>query len=336
MNKKNTQITSLYFIVFILILASCGKKKPGNQETKVSEEVKKVINVPAFNADSAYEFVKKQVDFGPRVPNSAAHRACGDYLIETLKKFGAKVKVQEFDANAYDGTKLFLRNIIGSFNPEKKRRILLAAHWDTRHVADKDEINPDQPIDGANDGASGVGVLLEIARAIHSNQAPDVGIDIIFFDGEDYGVPNSYRGPISGGTTWCLGSQYWAKNKHESNYTAYYGILLDMVGAKGAQFYREGYSMEYAPNIVDKVWKEAASLGYGQFFVPINTVEITDDHQFVNQAGIPMIDIIPYDPSSPDGFFPDYHHRHKDNMDIIDKTTLAAVGETVLHTIYKE
>lgn len=296
------------------------------------------VNVPEFNADSAYQFVARQVAFGPRVPNTAAHRATGDWLIRTLEGYGAQVQVQAFRAQAFNGQMLDLRNIIASYNPQATRRVLLAAHWDTRPFADKDDENPNRPIDGANDGASGVGVLLEIARQLGQagNAGPAVGVDLILFDGEDFGQPDNSSVP-SKEDTWCLGSQHWSANKHKANYTAAYGILLDMVGARGAKFAREEYSRRFANDVVQKVWNTANRIGYSDFFVYQDSPGIIDDHYYVNtRTNIRMIDIIEFDQTSADGYFADYHHTHADNMDIIDSRTLKAVGQTVLHVVFQE
>lgn len=328
------------FVVILVVLVGCGRD---SQKTSQPEVPAKVVNVPAFNADSAYFFVQKQVDFGPRIPNSAAHKKAGDYFIAQFKTYGAVVKVQEFTATTFDKTRVSLRNIIASFNPEKKKRVLLAAHWDTRPVSSKDPEKPNAPFDGANDGASGVGVLLEVARII-SKQPTDVGIDIILFDGEDWGFDTDDKGawgnmespPLPPGleSWWCLGSQHWSKNKHAGNYTAAFGILLDMVGGKNAQFAYEGVSLDYAASVVDKVWKSAAKLGFSHVFVTEKDGHMTDDHVFVNiHAKIPMIDIISYNNT---GGFGDFHHTQKDNMDNISKETLNAVGQTVLQVIYYE
>lgn len=318
----------ILLLSFLFVLIGCGRdsNKTGSAESPV-----KVVNVPAFNADSAYFFVQKQVDFGPRIPNSAAHRNTGDYLVGQFKTYGAAVKVQEFTATTYDGTKVNLRNIMASFNPEKKKRVLLAAHWDTRPFSDKDKEKPNAPFDGANDGGSGVGVLLEVARNLKIQPA-DAGIDIILFDGEDWGPENPPALPANLQSWWCLGSQYWAKNK--GSYSAAFGILLDMVGAKDARFGYEAYSLEYAPGVVDKVWKTAARLGYTNTFINAKDGAITDDHLFVNRiAKIPMIDIISF---GDNGDFGDFHHTQKDNMSIIHKETLSVVGQTLLQVIYYE
>ena len=325
---------SLIFLLFFGIY-SCKQEKKTEQ---AADKPRKVINVPTFNADSCFSFVKQQVDFGPRVPNTTSHQKTGDYLVRTLKQYGAVVTVQNFESNSFDGKRLRLRNIIASFSPQKQKRVLLAAHWDTRPFADKDEVEKNRPIDGANDGASGVGVLLEIARVFSSATAPEVGIDMILFDGEDWGEKengNHIPPPQGQDSWWCLGSQYWSKNKHKSNYAAYYGILLDMVGGKNARFYREGVSLQFAPRIVEKVWNTAEQLGYSHIFIKSNQGEITDDHYFINHnARIPTIDIIPYDPAVRS--FGKFHHTLDDNMDLISKETLKAVGETLLHVIYYE
>ena len=321
----------LVFLMFSL-LCSCGKSAEKAEEEQVQEAYNPV---PSFNADSAYSFIQKQVNFGPRVPNTAGHQETKEWLINKFESFGMQVQKQEFIAEAYDGKELELTNIIASYKPEVKKRILLAAHWDTRRVADKDTERLDEPIDGANDGGSGVAVLLEIARAIaSSDENLNVGIDFILFDGEDDGKPQDLQGGNDDSNWWCLGSQHWAKTPHQPGYSAYYGILLDMVGAKGARFYKEGVSVQYASGIVNKVWTNGHHLGYSDFFQMRESHPITDDHIPVNEvANIPMINIIDY---SPDYGFGHYHHTHSDNMEIIDKRTLEVVGETVLFTIYQE
>lgn len=303
-----------------------------NKTTTKQVEVYQKVS-PDFNADSAYAFVQKQVDFGPRVPNTPQHVACGDYLVNELKRFGAEIIEQKVTLTAYNGTKLNARNIIGSYATDKKDKILLFAHWDTRPYADHDlkKENYHTPILGANDGASGVGVLLEIARQLQK-QKPEVGIDIIFFDAEDIGVPAF--SDQHDNNSWCLGSQYWSQNLHSAGYNAKYGILLDMVGATDATFYKEGFSVEYAANTIERIWSTARQLGYGDYFQNKNIGYITDDHVPVNQfAHIPSVDIIHLNKNG--GFFPHWHTVN-DNMNNISKETLKAVGQTVLEVIYKE
>lgn len=324
--------------ILLLFLVACSTEK--TESTKTSSLPEKRVQVPGFNADSAYAFIEQQVAFGPRVPNTPAHRRTGDFIVEKLETYGAVVQEQRFSAMSFDNQNLALRNIIASFQPEKTKRILLAAHWDTRPFADKDsEENRTRPIDGANDGASGVGVLLEIARVLHADTSKlDVGIDMIFFDGEDWGdliYESRPSLPPNLKSWYCLGSQYWSENKHKANYSAYYGVLLDMVGAKGATFRMEGHSMNFAPSVTRKVWDWANSIGYGTLFLYDQKQEIIDDHYFVNSvANIPMINIVHFDDTN--GYFGDYHHSLKDNMSIIDRQVLKGVGETLLHVLYHE
>ncbi len=328
--KRNYTFILLCWSMLGFVACSNKAKSKDNESRKITKQV----NVPNFNADSAYQYVKAQVDFGPRVPNTMAHVKCGNYLATKLTELGAKVTNQYADLAAYTGTLLKSRNIIGSYKPESKRRIVLFSHWDSRPWADADPDikNHYKPILGANDGASGIGVLLEIARQLQK-QEPELGIDLVFLDAEDYGNHSSYTGQRSE-TSWALGAQYWARNPHVENYNARFGILLDMVGGKNAVFKYETYSQKTAPNINEKVWNAAASLGYRQYFVKEEGGEVTDDHLFINKyTGIPTIDIIPFDKNG--GFFK-YWHTLKDDMNAIDKGTLQAVGQTLMQVIYSE
>ena len=320
------------FLIFVILFTACQGDKKETAETTTPKVAIKNIPIPRFDRDSAYNFVAKQVAFGPRVPNTEAHVATKNWLVSQLKAHGATVIEQDFKAKAYTGETLNGINIIGQYNPAAKKRILLAAHWDCRHISDNDAdtSNRSQHVDGADDGASGVGVLLEVAR--HLNTLPDyIGVDIIFFDTEDYGEPNA-----DNDYSWGLGSQYWSRNLHVSGYKPKYGILLDMVGAKNPRFRKEGYSMAYAPNVVNKVWKLAKEMGYSNYFTDEKGGGITDDHRMVNEiAKIPMIDIInlPYD-SNP--VFVKHWHTTNDNMDNINKRTLGAVGQVMLAVVFNE
>lgn len=318
------------WVLMALFLVACG----GKQAPKSVEQPQAPVVVPAFNADSAYHYTAAQVAFGPRVPNSEAHVACGDWLESELTRFGAQVTAQRVTLRAYDGTVLAARNIVGSYKPELRKRVLLCAHWDSRPWADADADpkNHRTPILGANDGASGVGVLLEVARQLQAQPA-EIGIDIIFFDAEDYGTHADEK-EIAESNTWCLGSQYWARVPHKADYMARFGILLDMVGGKDARFHREGYSDYFAKHIVDKVWAAAQASGNGQWFPYADGGVITDDHLPINQiARIPCIDIIGHYPET--GFAPTWHTMD-DTMDNIDPAVLRAVGQTVLQVIYNE
>lgn len=321
----------IHIAALALLLVSCG-----SNSGKPSQVEQKPVEVPSFNADSAYHYTATQVAFGPRVPNTQAHRDCGDYFVTELRRYGAEVTEQCMEVFTYNNIKLDARNVIGAFSPEKKNRVLLFAHWDTRPFADHDPdpANHRKPIDGANDGAGACGVLLEIARQISISQ-PEVGVDIIFFDAEDWGTPTFDRSRY-GSEGWCLGSEYWSKNPHVPNYIAKYGILLDMVSAPGAMFYQEGLSLHYAKSVVDKVWQAAGLLGYGNYFVNDRGGYIEDDHAQVNEhRRIPSINIIQHDPATETGFGA-YWHTMADNMDNVSKETMKAVGQTVLYIIYNE
>ena len=321
-------------LISIVIFASCDFSPAKNNR---SPKKKTVLTTPSFDADSAYLYIAHQVDFGPRVPNTEAHDLCAEYLEQKLKSFGADVIVQEAELTAFDNTLLKAKNIIGQYKPELKDRVLLFAHWDSRPFADHnpDEKRRNEPILGANDGGSGVGVLLEVARQLDKSDIP-FGVDIIFFDAEDYGNPDHIEIQNPQQDTWCLGSQYWGENPHVKNYYARYGILLDMVGASNAKFYQEINSKYFAPRVLKKLWNTAHKIGYGSYFIFEDGGAITDDHVYVNKhLNIPCIDIIQYDPTTSSSFG-SYWHTHNDNMDIIDKNTLKAVGQTVLEFIYSE
>lgn len=300
------------------------------------------VNVPTFNPDSAYFFVQKQVDFGPRVPGTPAHKKCAAWIVAEFKRHGMNVIEQKFTAETYFGPRDAV-NIIAQYKPELDRRVLLCAHWDSRHVADKDDTDQNKPILGADDGASGVGVLLEIARMLQANPI-NIGVDLVLFDAEDLGDDRepqasesvmTQSNPQAQTRTWCLGSQHWARNLHKPGYTAQYGILLDMVGARGAIFPKESYSAQNAPRVQNQIWELAAELGYGASFPNRDAGGVTDDHVFVMLGTrIPVVDIISI-PNPPPNSFGSYHHTHDDNMDIIDRGTLGMVGHVVAAALYR-
>ena len=334
--------------VAVAALAIGGLHYYKNADSKVqnieeTEEVAKVNPVgPSFNADSAYAFIKAQCDFGPRDINSRGHDLCGEWIVSKFKEYGCKVTTQTATLAGYDGTKLRSRNIMASINPEATTRILLCAHWDSRPWADNDpdSANWRKPILAANDAASGVAVMLELARIIRKSKDEkafnkQLGIDFVCFDAEDWGTPQ-WADVADNADSWALGAQYWSKNLPQG-YEARYGILLDMVGGVGAKFYREGMSMQYAPEIVKKVWRAAREVGFGSYFPKEDGGVITDDHVPVNQfAKIPTIDIIPYYADCQQSSFGPTWHTLADNMENIDKNTLKAVGQTLVQVIYKE
>lgn len=319
-------IKNILPLVLIFCLGIACKEDP---KPVTTPKVKKPrAKIPASNMDSVFAYVDKQLQFGHRIPGTKEHEACKDWLVTKFKDYGATVETQQFKASFFDKVDQQAYNIIASFNPNHQQRVLLAAHWDSRLVAEKDPDNAkkDSPIHGADDGGSGVAALLEIARHINLNPI-DLGVDIILFDAED-------NGNNEDSFTWCLGSQYWSKNMHTKNYKPEFGILLDMVGAKGATFPKEGHSQTYAKKYHDKVWNLAQLMGYSDLFLNQKFGGINDDHWHVNRiAKIPMIDIINYDLNR--NTFDEYHHTHDDNIDVIDKNVLRTVTQVVLATIYK-
>jgi len=338
--KSTFQLFSL--ITILAIFSGCVADQSKTKTTKTSNQKettpkqKPNYTVPQFNADSAYAFIQKQVDFGPRVPNTPEHVACGNWLVNQFKSYGIKVQVQEASLKAFDGTLLRSKNIIAKYKPERRRRIMFCAHWDTRPFSDHDpdKTNYHKPIDGANDGGSGVAVILEAARLIAQQDVP-LGIDFVLFDSEDYGQPEDSPLPQKQ-DSYCLGSQYWANSVKGQPNLPMYGILLDMVGGKNAIFTKEGTSMKYAPHIVKRVWNKAAELGYDSYFRNKNTKPLIDDHYYVNPiANIPTIDIIEFDATSKSKFNKHWHTQN-DNMENIDRKTLKAVGQTILAAFYAE
>lgn len=317
--------------VVAALFSSCGD----TEETDKREEP--MVTVPVFDADSAYAYVERQYMFGPRVPATPAHDSCLLWMEESFRKFNADtVIIQRGEMKIYDGTTKPLANVIASYNLQANNRILLCSHWDSRPFADQDAdpARRNMPISGVDDGASGVGVLMEVARKL-GQQRPDVGVDIIFFDLEDWGAPEWDVKSANADNGWCLGSQYWAKNKHEMGYRAQFGILLDMVGGADTKFYREYFSDMGAKWVNDKVWGVARELNMGERFVSSEGGAITDDHVAVMKfGGIPCIDIVAYNPYGHGGF-PEYWHTHGDDMRNISRNTLNDVGTLLLHIIYE-
>ncbi|WP_461484939.1 M28 family peptidase [Pedobacter sp.] len=311
----------------ITFLLACQQNKPA--DTAATAAVK--LLSPNFDADSAYAYTKVQVDFGPRIPSTPAHAKTAAYLVAKLTSFGGEVSVQQAPIKTYDGKTHQLKNIMAAFYPEKKQRILITAHWDARPFSDEDPNMGmrDKQFDAANDGASGVAVILEMARQIQQQQ-PAVGVDFILWDLEDYGSTNDETPHES---TWCLGSQYWAKHQPKKAYKPLYAINLDMVGGSNAQFTQDEVSRKYAPSVMSKVWSIANEIGYGNYFINVTSGTLIDDHYWINQAGIPAIDIIHYSDAA--GFYNNWHTQ-LDNLNNIDRNTLKAVGQTVLETIYRE
>ena len=320
----------IHIFLATLAIAGCGGSQKSSSEGSFTTEQTEPVG-PAFSADSAYAFCQAQCDFGPRTMNSEAHERCGQWIVQQFQRYGMQTIEQRAALSGFDGTQLASNNIIASYQPDLQDRILLCAHWDSRPWADNDP-NPEnhtKPVMAANDGASGVAVMLEIARLLKDSTL-NIGVDFICFDAEDWGN-DGYS------DSWALGAQHWAKNPHKPGYKARYGILLDMVGGQQARFYREGFSRYYAPKVVDRVWRAAEVAGYSGYFPKEDGGTITDDHGPVNEvAKIPCIDIIPYYPECEESSFGPTWHTVNDDMQHIDRNTLRAVGQTLVQVLFSE
>ena len=334
---KNTIVSLCSAIVAVALACSCASCKSARKQNLAAEPDTVALVGPTFSADSAYAFAARQCGFGERTMNSKAHDLCGQWIADKFRQFGMRVTMQDADLKGWNGTMLRSRNIIASYRPEATTRILLCAHWDSRPWADNDpdSANWRKPVMAANDGASGVAVMLEVARAISGDTTLQVGVDFVCFDAEDWGTPQWAQVPDDA-DSWALGAQYWAEHLPQG-YEARYGILLDMVGGQGARFYQEAVSKQYASEIVNKVWRTAAQIGYGSFFPMRDGAMITDDHVPVNEkAGIPCIDIIPFYADCQQSSFGPTWHTVSDTMDNIDPNVLKAVGQTMVQVLYSE
>lgn len=330
--KSNLQFSLFIFPLFIFILTSCtGKTRQGGGLDTIA-----LSPAPTFVADSAMAYIEAQCAFGPRVPGSSAHEACANWLARKFTDLGAEVSEVRATLNGYDGKPMSCRNIQARLFPEATDRILITAHWDSRAWADNDldPQNTHTPVMAANDGASGVAVMLEMARLI-CQTGLSYGVDFICFDLEDQGTPQ-WASEDDGVNYWCLGSREWAHQAAIVGYKARYGVNLDMVGGRGAQFAKEGFSLQYGKPIVEIVWQLAHQLGFGNYFPMKNGGHITDDHLSVNRiAYIPCIDIIPCVDSDLSSFGPTWHTIN-DTPENIDPEVLRAVGQTLLQLIYND
>lgn len=335
MKVERIKLKLLFLPVMLLIMACTGSK---THEPSASDKVDTLVATPAFNGDSAFAFVVAQCDFGPRVPGSTAHDACAEWIKQQFASFGMLVTEHQATVRGYDGAQMLCRNIISRMNHDASSRILITAHWDSRAWADNDP-DPDNhhsPVMAANDGASGVAVMLEMARVM-ATMPPATGVDFVCFDVEDQGRPQwaDAGDDDDNADFWCLGSRAWAESAYAEGYTARFAINLDMVGGRDARFAREGYSLRQAASVVELIWTTASRLGHSMLFTSSTGGYVMDDHVSVSQlAGIPAADIIPnvdYQRSS----FGRTWHTIDDTPENIDPRVMAAVGETLLQIIYR-
>ena len=275
-------------------------------------------NQVEFSGATAFRYVQQQMAFGPRVPNTAGHVKTGDWLLSELRTRADTVIVQSFEQKTSKGQTLKLRNFFARFRPQATDRILFLAHWDTRPFADKSQNLGQQrlPVPGANDGASGVAVLLGVADVLKAKPAT-IGVDLLFVDGEDYG-------DFADTTETLLGARYFAKHL-PPGYTTLFAVVFDMVGDRDLQLPQEGYSAQNAPEVVQRVWQTADRLGYGRIFLKRVGTALTDDHIPLQQAGIRAIDVIDFD-------FP-YHHTTEDTIDKVSAESLQIVGNVAVALI---
>lgn len=325
----------LLLVVLACFLSACG----GNTKHNIGgSDTIALVPCPTFSSDTCMKYIQEQCNFGPRVTGSKEAALCQQYIVGQFKRLGAAVEEQPCNVTLWNGSVLPACNIIAKLNPDYLDRILICAHWDSRPWADndEDEKNHHTPVLAANDGASGVAMMMELCRLLQL-QPIKTGIDFVCFDAEDLGTPQWAETEESDSHTWCLGSKFWAERAREEGYRARFGVLLDMVGGRGSVFAAEKVSLQYAQPIVRLIWLLGNQLGYGHYF-PLNREGgyLMDDHVNVNRfAHVPCIDIVPYFTDGPSSFGPTWHTVN-DTPENIDPNVLEAVGQTLTQLIYNE
>ncbi|MCM1293835.1 MAG: M28 family peptidase [Bacteroides sp.] len=312
-----------------MLSAACSGKSATDSSTADENAAVQTASLPMANADSLYRYVSYQTAMGPRVPGSEAHARCVEYIKQRLVAAGADVTVQDtlYAAPGAGMKPQRVQNITGTFNAGAPHHVLLLAHFDTRPNADQEEdiTLHSKAIDGANDGASGVAVLLEIARLMKQMPA-DVEVEMLFTDAEDGG---SYSDDYS----WCIGAQAWADAfDPTTRRVPEYAILLDMVGGQNAVFSREFFSERYARHINSRVWDAARKLGYGDRFTDDIGCALNDDHIHIMRVGIPAIDIVESSHPQTGSFNPTWHTLD-DNLEHIDRNTMKMVADVVISVL---
>ena len=291
----------------VISLAACGRERGPRTQ---------------FSGETALGYVKTQLDFGPRIPGSEGHKRTGDWIAAQMRQRADTVIEQTWTHVTMSGDTLPMRNILARYRPKATDRVLYVTHWDTRPISDaaRDSAQRQLPVPGANDGASGVALFIALGDALH-NAPPNVGVDFLFVDGEDYGdFPNG--GDLDSAKDVLIGSRYFAAHLPSDGYMPLYGVLWDMIGDSDLQIFQEGYSIRRAPEVVDLVWRKAKDLGYSKYFIPQPGQYIIDDQLPRLDAGLHVIDVIDYT-------YP-YHHTPEDTLDKVSSASLQIVGDVAL------
>lgn len=303
MSRRRPRLAVL--LPFALLLAACDTADAPER--------------PRFDGAAALAYVQEQLAFGPRIPGTEGHRRMGDWLVQQLGQRADTVIEQTWTHVTATGDSLPMRNVLARFRPDAPRRVLYVAHWDTRPISDKaaDPARRNEPVPGANDGASGVALLLAIADQLKASP-PSVGVDLLFVDGEDYGNFDRDEDVL-------IGSTYFAGNLPDPDYEPLLGVVWDMIGDASLAIYQEGYSLRAAPEVVDRVWRTARDLGYGHVFLEYSQGGVTDDHIPLQRAGLRVINVIDLD-------YPP-HHTPDDTLDKVSASSLQIVGEVAMAVI---
>jgi glutaminyl-peptide cyclotransferase len=294
-------VSRVWWLIGVIPLLACQARSAGHRRE--------------FDGERAFAYLQQQVTYGPRIPNTPAHEQTGDWILTRLRATADTVVVTAFRHRTGKGDTLHLRNFLARFRPQEAARVLFLAHWDTRPRADQSPNIGAQrmPVPGADDGASGVAVLLGVADALKA-KAPAVGVDLLFVDGEDYGN-------FADSNDVLIGSRYFAAHRPPGD-PPLYAVLFDMVGDKNLNIYYEGNSQAFAPEVVDRVWRTARDLGYGSYFLPGVKHTLLDDHVSLQHVGVHAIDVVDFD-------YP-YWHTTDDTIDKVAAASLQIVGDVAV------
>ncbi len=315
MDKQRSNRLSILGVVALTVLMQAGCADGQAADAR-----------PPFDGEAALELARTQLAYGPRVPGTEAHRRAVDWMESYLTPLASVVQRQPFQVfNPHSGETVEAWNLIASFYPQKRQRVMLCAHFDSRPIADHEDPVVDEPIDGAADGAAGTAVLLQMARVLAENE-PQYGVDLVLFDAEDTGLTNAWPDYEH----WFQGSRYFSQVARQTGYRPWFAVLIDLIGTPDAVFGKEGFSVQYAPDVVDRVWNLAADLGINRF-EQRGTGSLYDDHWILNrEGGIPTIDITMMTQN-----YPAWHTR-EDTFEQLDAGSLADVGRVLVALLFPE